>query len=44
MNLVWNPIERMFVGVEYLFGTRENVDGSRGEANRAQASFGFYLP
>ncbi|MFV1968085.1 MAG: DcaP family trimeric outer membrane transporter, partial [Pirellulaceae bacterium] len=44
LNLVWNPIERMFVGIEYLFGARENVDRSRGEANRVQASFGFYLP
>ena len=44
VNLIWNPTERMFVGVEYLFGTRQNKDGSQGEANRVQASFGFYLP
>ncbi len=44
VNLIWKPTERMFVGVEYLFGTRENKDGSQGEANRVQASFGFYLP
>lgn len=43
-NVIWNPIERMFMGVEYLFGTRENKNWERGEANRVQASFGFYLP
>ena len=44
VNLIWKPIKRMFVGVEYLWGSRENKNGSLGEANRLQASFGFYLP
>jgi len=44
LNLIWNPAERVYCGVEYLFGTRENVDGSRGEANRLQMSFIFELP
>ncbi len=43
-NLLWNPGDRLFLGIEYLFGTRENNNGRRGEANRIQASFGFYLP
>ncbi|QDT47583.1 Porin subfamily protein [Symmachiella dynata] len=44
VNVIWNPTERFFMGVEYLYGTREDVDGGRGEANRIQSSFGFYLP
>jgi len=37
-------MDRMFVGIEYLFGTREDKDLERGEANRVQMSFGFFLP
>ena len=44
VNLIWEPIESMFVGVEYLYGTRTNINRQRGEANRLQVSFGFYLP
>jgi hypothetical protein len=44
LNLICNPVKRVYCGVEYLFGTRENVDGSRGEANRLQMSFIFELP
>ena len=44
VNLIWNPVQRMFMGIEYLYGTRENLDGADGKANRLQASFGFYLP
>jgi hypothetical protein len=44
VNLIWEPIEHMFVGIEYLYGTRADVDGQFGAANRLQASFGFYLP
>jgi DcaP outer membrane protein len=44
LNLIWNPIERFYLGGEYLFGTRENVDGARDEANRLQVSFIFELP
>ena len=44
VNLIWNPIQRMFMGIEYLYGTRENENGAGGKANRLQASFGFYLP
>ncbi len=44
LNLICSPAERVYFGVEYLFGIRENVDGSRGEANRLQASVIFELP
>jgi len=44
INLIWNPVERMFVGIEYLYGTRVDKDRDTGKANRVQTSFGFYLP
>jgi hypothetical protein len=44
INLIANPYERVFWGVEYLYGVREDVGGDRGDANRVQTSFGFYLP
>jgi hypothetical protein len=43
-NLMWNPIERVRVGIEYLHGLRENVDRQVGSANRVQAAFIFDLP
>jgi len=43
-NLIWQPVERFYCGVEYLFGTREDIDGARGEANRLQMSVIFELP
>ena len=35
-NLIWSPIKRMDVGVEYLWGARRNKDGERGEARQVQ--------
>jgi hypothetical protein len=43
-NLIWNPLERVRVGIEYLYGLRENVDREVAPANRAQAAFIFDLP
>ena len=43
-NLIWEPIDRVNVGVEYLYGTRENVDREKGDAHRLQSAFIFYLP
>lgn len=36
-NIIWLPIERMGVGLEYLIGDRENKDGEKGIAHRIQA-------
>lgn len=44
VNLIANPYERVFCGVEYLFGIRQDASGAEGEANRLQFSFGFFLP
>ena len=43
-NLIWSPLERVKVGIEYLYGLRENVDRTVGSANRVQAAFIFDLP
>lgn len=43
-NLIWKPAERVSIGIEYLYGLRENVDGAIGTANRLQTSFIFDLP
>jgi hypothetical protein len=44
VNLIANPYERVFCGIEYLHGIREDVGGAEGSADRLQMSFGFYLP
>jgi len=44
VNLIANPYERVFCGIEYLYGIRQDVSGQSGSANRLQISFGFYLP
>ena len=44
VNLIWSPVERVFVGVEYLYGTRVDVDRNAGSAQRVQFSVGWYLP
>ncbi len=43
-NLIWNPIERVNLGIEYLYGIRENVGGEMGAAHRIQTAFIFDLP
>ncbi len=43
-NLLWSPLDRVTLGIEYLYGTRVNVDGASGVANRLQTAFIFNLP
>jgi len=43
-NLIWSPATNYFMGIEYLYGIRENVDTQDADAHRLQTSFGFYLP
>jgi hypothetical protein len=40
-NLLWLPVERMGVGLEYLYGFRENQDGQKGDASRIQMAFQY---
>lgn len=43
-NLIWKPYERVKVGIEYLYGLRENVDHDVDAAHRLQVAFIFDLP
>jgi hypothetical protein len=36
VNLIWLPVPRVGVGIEYLYGERENKDGEKGFAHRLQ--------
>jgi hypothetical protein len=36
VNLIWLPIPRLGVGLEFLYGERENKDGENGFAHRIQ--------
>jgi hypothetical protein len=36
-NLVFSPTNRIDVGLEYIYGTRENKDGYKGSADQIQA-------
>jgi outer membrane DcaP-like protein len=36
VNVVFSPIDRIDVGVEYIYGTRENNDGHQGSADQFQ--------
>ena len=40
-NLIWLPFERMGLGIEFLFGERENKDGQTGEAYRIQTAMQY---
>ncbi|HEY2786084.1 MAG TPA: DcaP family trimeric outer membrane transporter [Fimbriiglobus sp.] len=40
-NLIWLPVERMGVGLEYLYGTRKDKDGEKGDNTRIQVGFQY---
>lgn len=35
-NIIWNPTQHVDTGIEYLWGSRENVDGNNGDAQQLQ--------
>ncbi len=43
-NVIWSPHDQVDVGLEYLFGKRQDLDGSTGEANRLHLGVWFFLP
>ena len=43
-NIIWSPMQRVRVGVEYLYGIREDVSRDLGTANRIQVACIFDLP
>ncbi len=40
-NLIWLPVERMGVGVEFLYGSRTDKDGQSGNDERIQTAFQY---
>lgn len=40
-NLMWSPVSRVNMGVEYIWGYREIENGEDGDMNRVQAGFQF---
>jgi hypothetical protein len=42
-NLIWQFCDRAWTGVEYLYGTNDELDGSSGNATRLQFSLRFNL-
>lgn len=43
-NLVFEPLPRLSYGIEYLYGSRTDKDGARGDAHRLQFSVRYDLP
>jgi hypothetical protein len=43
-NLIWEPQDGLQIGLEYLYGKRENINGDSGLANRIQFAIFYYLP
>jgi hypothetical protein len=37
VNLIWFPYKLVSTGIEYMYGARENKDGTEGNASRIQA-------
>jgi hypothetical protein len=37
-NLIWSPVAKADIGVEYIRADRENEDGLKGHVDRLQAS------
>ncbi len=37
MNLIYNPVHNVGLGIEFLWGERKNKDGSKGTATQLQA-------
>ena len=44
VNLIWNPVERVFFGIEYPYDVHVVFDRDAGAAHRLQISSAFVLP
>jgi hypothetical protein len=40
-NLIWFPVDRMGVGLEYIYGFRKDKDGQKGDNTRIQIAFQY---
>jgi len=43
INLIFSPLPQVNLGVEYLYGYRENKNGNSGDASRIQTSAQFFF-
>ena len=43
-NMIWTPLDSVELGIEYLYGKREDISGASGLANRIQFAIFYYLP
>ena len=41
VNLIYQATERLFAGIEYMWGERRNKNNDFGQANRVQAMVKF---
>jgi hypothetical protein len=44
VNLIWEPFQRLTMGIEYLYGTRTDKDGAFGQDSRIQCTVQYNLP
>lgn len=42
-NIIWAPTKNFYVGLEYMYGTKETRNGSNGDNHRVQLSFQYKL-
>ena len=42
-NLVWAPTKNFYIGIEYLYGTKETRNGNTGDDHRVQLSLQYKL-
>lgn len=42
-NLIWAPTKNMYIGLEYIYGTKETRNGNDGDDHRIQLSFQYKL-
>jgi hypothetical protein len=43
LNLLWSPIPRVDLGTQFIYGTRQNKDGSQGRARQLQLRVRFFF-
>ena len=41
LNLIWRPTDKIWAGVEYIWGNRDTLDGSSGDGSRLMGTFRY---
>ncbi len=44
VNLIWEPVDRLYCGIEYLYGTRTNISGEAAQRLSAALPCGLRTP